>query len=69
MIYVSLWKPYEHETLRPATPAFVSAYSTRVEAQIALCRVLAGAVPARGQLPMAIHDYEVGTSVVYDVVE
>jgi beta-N-acetylhexosaminidase len=69
MIYVSLWKPYENEALRPETPAFVSAYSTRVEAQIALCRVLAGAVPARGQLPMAINGYGVGTSVVYDAVE
>lgn len=69
MIYVSLWKPYEHEALRPETPAFISAYSTRVEAQIALCRVLAGVVPARGQLPMAIHDYEVGTGVFYDAVE
>lgn len=68
MIYVSLWKPYEHEALRPETPAFISAYSTRVEAQIALCRVLAGAVPAAGRLPMAIRGYDVGAGILYDAI-
>ncbi|NDJ86578.1 MAG: glycoside hydrolase family 3 protein [Chloroflexi bacterium] len=69
MIYVSLWKPYEWEAVAaidPDTPGFVAAYSTREEAQVALCRVLAGAVPARGRLPMALEGwYELGHGITY----
>jgi beta-N-acetylhexosaminidase len=68
MIYVSLWKPYEWEDIQeidPNTPGFVVTYSTWDEAQIALCRVLSGQVPARGQLPMAIDGYPVGHGIMY----
>lgn len=69
MIYVSLWKPYEWEDIQaidPATPGFISTYSTWEEAQIALCRVISGQVPASGQLPMAIDGYPLGHGVTYD---
>lgn len=71
VLYVSLWKPYEWEYiegLNPETPGFLATYSTWEEAQIALCRVLSGQVPARGQLPMPINGYDLGWGLQYESI-
>lgn len=67
-IFVSLWKPYDIEAVNPAIAGFVAAYSTLEEAQIALCRVIAGAVAANGQLPMPIRGYPLGHGITYDAI-
>ena len=67
VMYVSLWKPYEWETIQeinPNTPGFMATYSTWAEAQIALCHVLTGQIPPHGQLPMSIDGYELGWRIV-----
>ncbi len=66
VIYISLWKPYEWETVRglnPNTPGFVAAYSTQEAAQVAICNVITGQAPLQGRLPMAIEGYAAGTGI------
>lgn len=67
-IFVSLWKPYDWEAVDSSIAGFVSAYSTLEEAQIALCRVIAGAVPANGRLPMPIRGYPLGHGITYSAI-
>jgi beta-N-acetylhexosaminidase len=67
-IVVSMHSPYEWESLPPEIAGYVLTYQSAPEARIAACRVLYGAAPAQGRLPVAVGPYPVGTGVWYDVV-
>lgn len=67
-IVVSLYSPYELEMLPDEHAAYVAAYHAAPEARVAVCRVVYGAAPARGRLPVAVGPYPVGTGVQYDTV-
>ncbi len=67
-VVVSLATPYDWEFIKPEfrPSGYVVAYANTPEAQQATCRVLAGAVPTRGMLPLTMTDFNIGSGLVYE---
>jgi beta-N-acetylhexosaminidase len=65
-IFVALGTPYDVEWLGQPPAGLVLGYNSTPEALTAICRVLAGAVPARGVLPVNLDGFIAGESITYD---
>jgi beta-N-acetylhexosaminidase len=67
-IVVNMRASLEWALLPSDIAAYVLTYQSTPEARIAVCRVLYGAAPARGRLPIKVGPYPVGTGVRYDAL-